>query len=318
MKIARTPFTMKGLIFLILPLLFILTALRSLANEVKVTKDVIYGTGVITQLSPKKTPEEKQIAETIVANLTLDVYQPMGVEGKRPGILLVHGGGWFSGDKADKEYVEICQYLATEGFAVFSVNYRLVPKARYPAQLDDVQRAVRWVRKHADDYSIDIKKIGAVGDSAGGHLVSLLGTRDTRDNSDADLKRYSSKVQCVVDLFGPVDFLADNNSKLPGIAEGLVTNLFGQKRVVALDLYKEGSPITYVNKESAHFLIMHGDKDPLVPLTQSREMKAALDKAGNETELIIMVNEGHGFKLPENRLKQKTETIAFFNKWLKP
>ena len=315
MKIARTPFTMKALIFL---LLLTLTASKSLANEVKVTKDVIYGTGVITQLSSGGTQDEKQIVKTMVANLTLDVYQPVGVEGKRAGILLVHGGGWFSGDKADKGYVEVCQYLATEGFAVFSVNYRLVPKARYPAQLDDVQRAVRWVRSHAEEYSVDVKRIGAVGDSAGGHLVSLLGTRDTRDNKDEALKAYSSKVQCVVDLFGPVDFLADNNSKLPGIAESLVTNFFGQKRDVALDLYKEGSPITYVNKESAHFLIMHGDKDPLVPLTQSREFKAALDKAGNETNLIIMSNDGHGFRLPENKQKQKTEMIAFFRKWLNP
>ena len=315
MKIARTPFTMKALIFL---LLLTLTASKSLANEVKVTKDVIYGTGVITQLSSSGTQDEKQIVKTMVANLTLDVYQPVGIEGKRAGILLVHGGGWFSGDKADKGYVEVCQYLATEGFAVFSVNYRLVPKARYPAQLDDVQRAVRWVRSHAEEYSVDVKRIGAVGDSAGGHLVSLLGTRDTRDNKDEALKAYSSKVQCVVDLFGPVDFLADNNSKLPGIAESLVTNFFGQKRDVALDLYKEGSPITYVNKESAHFLIMHGDKDPLVPLTQSREFKAALDKAGNETNLIIMSNDGHGFRLPENKQKQKTEMIAFFRKWLNP
>ena len=299
-------------------LLLLSLSLSAFATEVKVTKDVVYGSGIIVLQPAAGETERKDVVKTIAANLYLDVYQPQGLEGKRPGIVLVHGGGWFGGDKADKSNVEICQYLAGEGFDVFSVNYRLVPKARYPAQLDDVQRAVRWVRSHADDYQLDAKRMGAIGDSAGGHLVSLLGTRETNDNSDPDLKAFSSKIDFVVDLYGPVDFLKENNSKLPGVAASLVTNFFGHKREEALDLYKEGSPITHVSKDSARFLIMHGEKDPLVPLDQSKLFLSALEKAGAVAKLIVMPNDGHGFKLPENREKQKTETIAFFKECLKP
>ncbi len=290
------------------------------ANEIRIVKDVTYGVGVVeipVKDSPDANPSSKSDSIKSESNLLLDVYEPMGLTGKLPAVMVIHGGGWFGGDKADAYNSEVSKSLATEGFVVFSVNYRLVPKARYPAQLDDVQRAVRWVRAHADEYGIDAKRIGAIGDSAGGHLASLLGTRETRDNSDEKLSTFSSKVKCVVDLYGPSDFMTDiSTSKLPNFATNLVKNLFGIKREDALELYREGSPITHVDKNSAPFLIMHGDKDPLVPADQSNRLADALKKAGVEVKLIMMLNDGHGFKLPENRMLQKSETLAFFKRLL--
>ena len=290
------------------------------ANEIRVVKDVVYGVGIVeipVKASPDANPSSKSDTIKSESNLLLDVYEPIGLTGKLPAVLLIHGGGWFGGDKADAYNAEVSKSLATEGFVVFSVNYRLVPKARYPAQLDDVQRAVRWVRAHADEYGIDAKRVGATGDSAGGHLASLLGTRETRDNSDKRLSTFSSKVKCVVDLYGPSDFMADKStSKLPSFATSLVTNLFGIKRDEALELYREGSPISHVDKNSAPFLIMHGDKDPLVPLDQSNRLADALKMVGVEVKLIVMHNDGHGFKAPENRALQKSETLAFFKRLL--
>ena len=133
----------------------------------------------------------------------MDVYLPSGFTGRRPGVILIHGGGWQAGDK--NFYTGMGQALAARGFVAFSVNYRLTPAAQYPAQADDVQRAVRWMRGHAADYALDPARVGALGDSAGGHLSLILGTHDTLNNTDPALAAQSSRVQCVVDFYGPSD-----------------------------------------------------------------------------------------------------------------
>ena len=248
--------------------------------------------------------------------LKMDVYEPQGFRGRRPGVIMVHGGGWIGGDKA--QYEKFGTELAAQGYVAFSLNYRLLPFFPHPAQIDDVQRAVRWVRAHADTYHLDPKRIGALGDSAGGHLVSLLGTWDTRDNSDAKLAKYSSKVQCVVDLYGPADFTVPSQ-QASDQARQLVTLFFGgKKQEDAPELYKEGSPVVHVSKKSAPFLIMHGDKDPLVPLDQSQRLDRALKQAGVESTLVIFANEGHGFSTAEDQKKRDELAADFLKKHLKP
>ena len=106
----------------------------------------------------------------------MDVFLPIGFTGLRPGVVLIHGGGWQAGDK--NFYTAMGQTLAARGFVAVSINYRLTPAAKYPAQADDVQRAVRWIRAHAADYQLDPARLGALGDSAGGHLSLILGTHD--------------------------------------------------------------------------------------------------------------------------------------------
>ena len=254
------------------------TGCRARAGEVKVEKDVVYGT----------------VQET---KLLLDAYTPDDAAPKHPAIVLVHGGGFLYGDKAF--YAPMGRRLAAKGYAVFSVNYRLAPKNRYPAAVDDVQRAVRWLRAHAAAYHLDPDHIGALGDSAGGYLVTMLGTRDTRDNSDADLAKFSSKVQCVVDLYGPTDFTIPPTTSGVG-PQGifLLTQFFGKPPEQAVDLYKDGSPIIYVTKASAPFLIVHGTADPLVPPDQSRRLHDALKAAGVSVTLVELYKYAHGFLNP--------------------
>lgn len=247
----------------------------------------------------------------------LDIYSPADIASTRPAVLYIHGGGWSGGDKA--AYKPLAAMLAKAGYVCFWANYRLVTKDsnKYPAQIDDAQRAVRWIRAHAAQYRIDPNRIGAIGDSAGGHLVALLGTRDTRDNTDSELSKYSSKVKCVVDLYGPADFTLPSNG-VSDVAKGIVVNFLGKKPEEAPELYKEVSPVTYVSKTSAPFLIFHGDKDPLVPLDQSRRLYDALRKAGVEATFVIMPDDGHGFQKKDNIERFVKETVGFFNRHLKP
>ncbi|MBV9864272.1 MAG: alpha/beta hydrolase [Abitibacteriaceae bacterium] len=248
--------------------------------------------------------------------LLLDVYRPGGEAKTRPAVILVHGGGWSGGDKRDFE--PYGRALARQGYVAFSVNYRLATKEgnKYPAQIDDVQRAVRWIRAHADTYGVDPNHIGALGASAGGHLVALLGTRDTRDNSDPALAKYSSRVQCVVDMFGPTDFTVQG--PLSEQAMAILYNFIGKTPQEAPAVYREASPITYVDKNSAPFAIFHGTADPLVPIGQSQRLYDALQKAGVESSFTKFEGEGHGFQRPETNRQFALEALTFFNRHLKP
>ncbi len=248
--------------------------------------------------------------------LRLDVYRPSGPQKIRPAVILVHGGGWSGGDKKDFTKDEVSFY-AKQGYVCFNINYRLATKDsnKYPAQLDDVQRAVRWIRSKAVQYGIDPKHIGAFGESAGGYLVALLGTRDTRDNSDPALAQYSSRVTCVVDLAGPKDF----TTKLPVEpvdVESLVVNFLGKPRLDDPDSYREASPLFYVDKKTVPFLILHGTEDALVPLDQSVRFSEALHKAGVEASLIKLEGEGHEVKQQMTLVVNKS--VEFFNRHLKP
>ncbi|RYG69622.1 alpha/beta hydrolase [bacterium] len=240
---------------------------------------------------------------------------------KRPAIILIHGGGWVAGSRNDLDLLG--QGVSALGYVGFSVGYRFAKdgKNRFPAQLDDVQRAVRFVRAHATDYGIDPNKIGAMGFSAGGHLVSLLGTMDTRDNSDPALANYSSRVQCVVDVFGPTDFTAGlkvDPTITPGGAntqgDWLVNNFLGPLPEFATN-YTLASPIKHIDKKTVPFLILHGAKDNLVPVAQSTSFDEALRKAGIESKLVVFPNGGHGFG-PEDTNTTNQLAIEFFKRHL--
>lgn len=142
--------------------------------------------------------------------LLLDCYRPLSLGAPRPAVILIHGGGMWTGSRA--HMAEPARELARAGYVAFSIDYRLVDAAsgrnRWPAQLDDAQRAVRWVRANAGRFGVDPGRVGAYGWSAGGQLAALLGTREIRDNSDPEFAAFSSRVQCVVDLAGDVDLSA--------------------------------------------------------------------------------------------------------------
>lgn len=221
-------------------------------------------------------------------SLKLDLYLPaQNSPGQlHPGIVFVHGGGWAGGDKND--YRAYARELADRGYVAISVNYRLSPKYRYPAAVEDVQLAVRWLRGHAAEYQLAPDRIASMGGSAGGHLASILGVHDSWGPVPAGAP--SSRVNCVVDYFGRMDLTMDQGG------HDYRPDFIGKSGPEALALYREASPITYVDSHTVPFLIVQGTHDPQVDPEQSKRMLAALDKAGVESSLLLLSGQGHGFQ----------------------
>jgi acetyl esterase/lipase len=230
---------------------------------------------------------------------TLDLFLPAAQQNKDKPLHLVvwiHGGGWSMGNKSMGPFFP----LLMNGFAVASLNYRLTGEATFPAQIYDCKAAIRWLRAHGSEYNLDTAKIGVWGGSAGGHLVALLGTSSGVAALEGDLgnSKYSSDVQAVCDWYGPADLttiLAQSQQVNGGIprppSHGPVTKLLGG---VDPEKAKAASPITYVTAKAPPFLIVHGDKDNVVPLAQSQELEQALKKVGVEVTLEVIPGGGHG------------------------
>ncbi len=196
----------------------------------------------------------------------------------------------WTGSRADMEHP--AQQLARAGYVAFSVDYRLINAAagchRWPAPLDDVQRAVRWVRAHAVAFGIDPMRVGAYGWSAGGQLAALLGTRDTRD-ATARLASYPSRVACVVDLAGDVDLSA--YTQPPALHE--VVALLGGTPQEVPERYRDASPLSSIDGRTAPFLVVHGAQDDVVPIEQSPRLVTALRAAGVEVQYVELAGAGH-------------------------
>ncbi len=230
----------------------------------------------------------------------LDLYLPEKAAGPLPLVVWVHGGAWQAGSKDGCPAL----FLLSKGYAVASINYRLSQHAVFPAQIEDCKAAIRWLRANADKHHINPDRIGVWGSSAGGHLVAMLGTTGNTkslDGKGGNLDR-SSRVQCVVDWFGPSDLLTMHGGHdNPDSPE---SRLIGGAVQENPDKARNASPVTYVSKDSAPFLIMHGDRDNTVPPGQSDELAAALKKAGVEVALVVVQGNGHGgpgFNSPANR-----------------
>lgn len=248
------------------------------APEADVVRDVEYGTGggrplKMHLVKPKSAPKE-----------------PM------PVVVYIHGGAWRGGNR--DAGVRPLSRLAQRGYFGATIEYRLSGEARFPAQIEDCKAAIRFLRSKAREFGIDPDRIAAWGPSAGGHLAALLGT--SGDAKDLDGKGgsgdASSRVQAVVDWFGPTDFLQMGKNKIdhdaPNSPESL---LVGGPIQENKDKVAAANPITYVSKDDPPFLIMHGDQDDLVPLSQSEHLLAALRKAGVDSTLHVVKGAGHGF-----------------------
>jgi acetyl esterase/lipase len=232
-----------------------------------------------------------------------------------PVIVYIHGGAWLGGDRAGG-HGRLAGYVASGQYAGVSVGYRLTKEAIWPAQIHDCKAAIRWVRANAKKYHLDPDKIGVIGDSAGGHLVALLGTSGGVNDLGAQ-KDVSSRVQCVVDLFGPSDLPAmqDYPSSLNhDAASSPEGRLVGGRVRDKKDVARAASPITYVSPDDPPFLIIHGNKDMVVPYNQSERLSAALKKAKVECSFITVDGGGHGgFRNPEVQKRQQ----QFFDKHLR-
>jgi acetyl esterase/lipase len=260
--------------------------------------------------APALSPVQENISYG--PGLLLDVYSPSEpTTGLHAGIILIHGGGWNSFDKSTMR--TMAQFLARHGYVGFSVDYRLYHEGqnRWPAQLDDVQRAVRWVRANSAKYGVDPERIGSFGHSAGAQLALLLGLEDTRDNSDPALAEYSSRVQAVVDVSGPTDFTRGHDAD----GDAFLTHFLGASYSNRPELWRNASPIFHVAKGDPPFLIVHGTQDEEVQISQSQELVDKLQAAGVPVS-FIKVADVHTFHTPEARHELAIQTLAFFDRYL--
>lgn len=231
------------------------------------------------------------------AEQRLDLVLPAAPSPDRPAvpvILWLHGGGWEHGSRQQNPAAA----MTARGYAVASVDYRLSSQAKYPAQIEDCRAAVRWLRAHAAEYGLDPARIGVWGASAGGHLAALLGTAAAEKSFEVgEHLDQSSAVQCVIDSFGPSDLLHWGDPPLPAYLDApdtAVARLLGGRVRDHIDKARLASPVTFVDRHSAPFLIMHGANDPIVPVQQSVVLDAALRRAGVESTLVVIPGGGHG------------------------
>ncbi len=228
----------------------------------------------------------------------LDLYLPKN-PANAPLIVWIHGGAWQQGDKERTP----AQIFVEEGYAVASINYRLSQHAVFPAQIIDCKTAIRWLRVHAKEYGYNPDRIAVWGSSAGGHLVALLGTSgDVKEFDTGENLGVSSRVQAVVDFFGPTDFT--QMSRFPSTIkhdapDSPESKLIGGAVPDNKAKAARANPVTYVTPDDPPFLIMHGDKDNTVPLNQSELLDAALKKAGVDVTFHVVKGAGHGFGGPE-------------------
>lgn len=253
----------------------------------------------------------------------LDIYYPEKAPAKAlPLIVHIHGGGWMGGSKFPCDVRRMTAY----GYVVASVEYRFSQVAKFPAQIQDCQAAIRWLRANAKQYHINPDKVGVIGGSAGGHLSALVGVSGGKKvfAPIGDNKEYSDSVQCVCDIFGPKNFAsvmeqAENDKNVKNIfkfntpsdpySELIGAKLSDKEKTAAV------SPITYVDKNSPPTLILHGTHDALVPLAQSEEFEAEMKKKGAPVWLQKFPGSGHGggaFGKPTVVLLMKN----FFDKYL--
>ena len=232
-------------------------------------------------------------------SLRLDLYTPAAAESPLPALLWLHGGAWAVGDKSDMA-VERLLPLVAHGLAVASANYRLVSQATWPAQLHDVKAAVRWLRANADEHGLDRDRIAIGGASAGGHLASMTGLTAGDAGLEGDVGDHagvSSAVGAVVALFPPADFLltgARNPLESRILPPPPVTALLGIDRIEDHpDAARAASPRHRAHAGAPPHLLVHGDRDTMIPHEQSRILHEALSAAGASSILMLISGAGH-------------------------
>jgi len=231
-------------------------------------------------------------------SLLMTLFAPSTSGHPVPVILQVHGGGWQKGSRL----LSLSQWgtaaeLVSAGFVVASIDYRLAPENPWPDQIIDVKCAVRYLRSHAAELGIEPDRIAALGTSAGGQLVSLLGT--TGALSQWDTGPYldvSSQVQAVVDEYGPSDLTARD---WPSYTAGIIRQVFGAGPDTADAVLTTASPITHVSSGDPPFMIVQGTADQVVPVSQSERFADRLRSAGVPTDLVLVDRGRHGLGTPD-------------------
>jgi acetyl esterase/lipase len=234
--------------------------------------------------------------------LQLDLATPKEGAGPFPAIVMIHGGGWQTGNR--HAFREKMEEAAKRGYVAATISYRLTqpdaetgkPKEPFPAQIHDCKAAVRWLRAHAEEFKIHPNRIGVMGASAGGHLSLLVGLTAASDKLEGELGYVdqSSRVQAVVNIFGPTDLVREYETA-PG-AVGFLKFLCNGTPDTARGTYETASPVKYVTRDDPPVLTLHGDKDQLVPLEQAQLLDERIKAVGGKHELVTLKEQGHGFK----------------------
>lgn len=281
------------------------------------------------QLYPALANGEDSVRSGIVYSsvngqeLKLDLATPDG-DGPFPAIVFIHGGGWHSGNRST--YSRHIVEAAERGYVAATISYRLMQFDEehrdtataapiFPAQVHDVKAAIRWLRAHADQYHVDPERIGVTGASAGGHLSLMLGLTDPTAalEGHGGHEDHSSRVQAVVNYFGPTEFLSGYEaSSVPWILRLFMGGEPGERRAT----YLAASPVNYASSDDPPVLTLHGDQDELVPIDQARLLDQRLKAVGVDHTLVILEGQGHGFS-GESQSRAAELTWEFFENHLK-
>lgn len=244
-----------------------------------------------------------------------DLYVPASADNEalHPGIVIIHGGGWTSGIKDAAREINIGTTLAQHGYVCLSIDYMLhdpaTDKPCWPQNLHDCKTAVRWLRENAARLKLDVNHIGVIGGSAGGHLASMIGVTKASDGFDpaGPYENQSCVVNCVVDMYGPVDVTAWHD-----------VSALRATRAANPELYKQFSVTTYLDKDDPPFLILHGTADKTVDYSQSVNFAKALTEHGIEHHLELIPDAPHTFHLQPKQKDLRPLVLAFFDRHLKP
>ncbi|MFT5326171.1 MAG: acetyl esterase/lipase [Planctomycetaceae bacterium] len=228
-------------------------------------------------------------------SLKLDLYRPVRATSP-PLVVWVHGGAWRAGSKNSMPLGE----LVKRGFAIASVDYRLSPVAKFPAQVHDCKAAIRFLRAKAKQYGYDASRIGIAGSSAGGHLVAEIGVTNGHPKLEGTVGEHldqSSSVHAIVDYYGPTNFLTILKQSTPhglSVRVPALQLLLGSQPEENPALAKLASPVFHVDKNDPPLLIIHGDQDPQVPINQSHELHGHYKEFGLPVRLEVIHGGAHG------------------------
>lgn len=240
--------------------------------------------------------------------LLLDLARPdPRPDGPAPAVVHIHGGGWEAGERGLDTDVTLAQH----GFLFVSIDYRLSQEASFPAQIHDAKAAVRWLRAHAGEYHVNPNRIGVGGHSAGGHLAALLGTsgEDQTLEGDSGSPGYSSAVQAVFAASAPLNFLAEDFVARDD-ADAAEARMLGGTVSSREDVARTASPLHGVKPDLPPFLLVHGARDDVVPVTQSRSFYAALLDSGVDAAYLELAQGTHGLEGYWPEIRQVM--LAFF------
>jgi acetyl esterase/lipase len=242
--------------------------------------------------------------------LQLDLARPQAGPGPFPAVVFLFGGGWRGGDRRQMRH--FIEGMARLGYVGVAPDYRLVPGARFPAQVEDARAAIRWLRVHAAEYGVRADRIGVVGFSAGGHLAAMLGLTGAQDFDGP--AEPSSRVQAVVSFFGPTDF--STRDWPADLERDVIVPFLGGTRAERPDAYRKASPIVHASAEAPPFLFFHGTDDRVVPIDQSKRLADRLRRLGVPARVVAFDGEGHSFSDATNQ-KAMQQMLDFLDATLR-